>query len=49
MITRDDIIRTLREKLEYFAQVPSVPAIAERIPQAEAWFDELTERLEQKI
>ena len=36
------------QKLEYFAQLSSLEDIAERIPQAEKWFDELFERLETK-
>ena len=34
-----------REKLEYFAQISSLDDMAERIPQAAEWFDELVERV----
>ena len=34
-----------REKLEYFAQISSLNSIAEKIPQAGQWFDELVERV----
>ena len=34
-----------REKLEYFAQISSLNSIAEKVPQAGQWFDELVERV----
>lgn len=34
-----------REKLEYFAKIGSLDDIAEKIPQAAKWFDELNERV----
>ena len=37
-----------RERLEYFAQIGSLEDIAEKIPKAGAWFDELAERVEIK-
>jgi predicted nucleotidyltransferase len=40
------ILPAEREKLEYFAQISSLDDIAERIPQAGKWFDELVERVE---
>jgi hypothetical protein len=34
------------QKLEYFAQIPSLDAMNERIPLAKQWFDELLKELE---
>lgn len=34
-----------RAKLEYFACIESLEDIAEKIPQAEKWFDELVEKV----
>ena len=38
------IPETVRKKLEYFTQIGSLNDIAEKMPQAGVWFDELVER-----
>ena len=42
------IIETEREKLEYFAQINSLNDMAEKIPQAGVWFDDLAEKVDVK-
>lgn len=37
------------KRLEYFAQLPSLDAMENRIPEAEVWFNELIKELENKL